>query len=125
MLGAVVVIGMLAAGQVPAGAVSTGGMRCGTRLVSLGDTQYDVQALCGPPDATLQHTEVRTVREHVQVPCADGSKGRCTAVVEKSVEVVIDEWIYDFGKRRFVQHLFFEQGRLVRVESGERGHKDQ
>ena len=41
-LGIAISIGMLAAGA--ASAANSGGMRCGTRLVSLGDTQYDVQA---------------------------------------------------------------------------------
>jgi hypothetical protein len=45
-------------------------------------------------------------------------------MVERAVEVAIEEWVYDFGTRRFLQHLTFEQGRLVRVESGERGHKN-
>jgi hypothetical protein len=98
-------------------------MRCGTRLVSIGDAQYDVRAMCGPPDATQQRTEFRTVRQPVRVPCADGRRGWCTALVENSIEVAVEEWIYDFGPRRFLQHLIFEQGRLVHVETGDRGHK--
>jgi hypothetical protein len=122
MIGAAILIGTLTAAA--ASAASTGGMRCGTRLVSVGDTQYEVQALCGPPDASQQRTEFRTVRHPVRVPCADGRKAWCTAFVEDAIEVAVEEWIYDFGTRRFLQHLTFEQGRLVKVESGERGHKD-
>ena len=58
------------------------------------------------------------------MPCADGRRAWCSALVEDTVEVPIEEWIYDFGPRRFLQHLLFEQGRLVHVETGERGHKD-
>jgi hypothetical protein len=121
ILGATVVLGMVVVG--PASAGSTGGLRCGTRLVSLGDTQYEVQALCGPPDATQQQTEYRTVRRPIRVPCGDTRRAWCRAEAEDTVEVAIEEWIYDFGPRRFLQHLFFEQGRLVRVETGDRGHK--
>lgn len=32
--------------------------------------------------------------------------------LEQTVEVAIDEWTYDFGPHRFVQHLTFEQGKL-------------
>jgi hypothetical protein len=39
------------------------------------------------------------------------------------VEIVIDEWTYDFGPQKFVQHLIFEQGRLVFVVAGHRGQK--
>ncbi len=121
-LGVAISIGVLTAGA--ASAANSGGLRCGTRLVSLGDTQYDVQALCGPPDARQQRTEVRTVRQPVRVPCAGERAAWCTALVERSIEVAVEEWLYDFGPRRFVQHLLFEQGRLVHVESGERGYKN-
>lgn len=121
ILGASLLISLLVASA--ASAVSTGGLRCGTRLVSLGDTQYEVQAICGPPDSRQQRTEVRTVQHQVRVPCADGRRGWCAARVENAIEVAVEEWLYDFGPRRFVQHLIFEQGRLVHVESGERGHK--
>jgi Protein of unknown function (DUF2845) len=121
-VGTAILIGTLTAGA--ASAANTGGMRCGTRLVSVGDTQYEVRATCGPPDASQQRTETRTVRHQVRVPCADGRKAWCTTMVESAIEVSVEEWVYDFGTRRFLQHLTFEQGRLVRVESGERGHKD-
>jgi hypothetical protein len=121
ILGASITIGMLVAST--AAVAGTGGLRCGTRLVSLGDTQYDVQALCGPPDARQQRTEIRTVRHPVRVACSTERGGWCTTYAERSIEVAIEEWLYDFGPRRFVQHLLFEQGRLVDVESGERGYK--
>jgi hypothetical protein len=121
MVGVAISIGMLTAG---AASAANGGMRCGTRLVSVGDTQYEVRATCGPPDASQQRTEIRTVGRQVRVPCADRRKAWCTAVVESAIEVAVEEWVYDFGTQRFLQHLTFEQGRLVSVESGERGHKD-
>ena len=43
---------------------------------------------------------------------------------EYTVEVTIDEWTYDFGSNRFLQFLKFEQGRLVRLQSGSYGQKD-
>jgi hypothetical protein len=69
--------------------------------------------------------EYRTVRRHVSGSCRDGSsKVHCGAVEERTVEVIIDEWVYDFGSNRFVQHVLFEHGTLVRVISGSYGHKD-
>jgi hypothetical protein len=44
-------------------------------------------------------------------------------VVEDYVVVVVDEWIYDFGPRRFLQYLTFEGGQLVAVRSGPYGNK--
>jgi hypothetical protein len=48
---------------------------------------------------------------------------RCTAFVEDTIQVPLDEWTYDFGPDRLVQYLTFEQGLLVRISSGGYGHK--
>jgi hypothetical protein len=44
-------------------------------------------------------------------------KKLCYAVVEETFSVVVDEWIYDFGRNRFVHYVVFEHGRLVSVSS--------
>jgi hypothetical protein len=49
---------------------------------------------------------------------------RCGTETEQTTEVLIDEWVYDFGKNRFIEYLSFEQGKLVRVSHGSYGHKD-
>jgi hypothetical protein len=106
--------------------VCTGGearadsLSCKGRIVSSGDSTYQVRAVCGAPDATQQRVQTRTIRRRVSVPCA---RGRCSAVVEDTVDVVIEQWTYDFGRRRFIQYLTFEDGSLVRVESGSYGYK--
>jgi hypothetical protein len=45
-------------------------------------------------------------------------------VIEETVEVIVDEWTYDFGKNRFIRYLTFEQGKLVRITAGRYGRKD-
>jgi hypothetical protein len=97
------------------------GLRCGSKLVSAGDSSGEVRSLCGAPDNVAQHTERRTVRQARSVPCAAGV---CVVMVEDTVEVPVEEWTYDFGPHRFLQFLRFEQGRLVRVTSGGYGHKE-
>lgn len=97
-------------------------LRCGDRLASTGASLYDVKSICGAPDDMMHRTEYRTVRARVGGPCAPGV--RCGSVVEHTVEISIDEWTYDFGRRRFVQHLTFEQGELIAVRDGNYGHKD-
>jgi hypothetical protein len=44
-------------------------------------------------------------------------------VVDHAIEVTVEEWVYDFGPRRFMQYLTFEGGQLVAVRSGSYGHK--
>ena len=98
------------------------GLRCGNRLVQPGDSAYDVKTLCGPPDDIQQRVEHRFVRHWVTRECA-APGGRCAVWVDGIVDVVIDEWTYDFGPQRFLQYLTFESGRLVLVTSGGYGHK--
>lgn len=101
-------------------------IRCGHKLASKGDSLYEVRAVCGEPDASDRRMEVRTIRRRVSGPCFKDDEGRtrCGRVEERSVEVVIDEWTYDFGKRRFLHYVTFEDGRLVQVRTGSYGYKD-
>jgi hypothetical protein len=104
-------------------------MRCGNRLVSSGDSPYEVAQTCGDPDASEHRVEYHTVRYRVPAACPVGNGaplpplGGCHVIVEKTVPVVIDEWTYDFGKNRFVQRVRFEQGQLVKVSSAGYGYK--
>jgi hypothetical protein len=69
-------------------------MRCGQRVIAVGETMYDVQTKCGEPTQRIQR--------------GGGSKGRWAN---------IEEWTYDFGSKRFVRVLTFNNGRLVYVET--------
>lgn len=93
------------------------GMRCGGRLVSKGDSTYEVKSRCGAPQEATRRVETRTERRRVRAPCAPGEV-RCERVQEVTVDVVIDEWTYDFGPQRFVHYLSFVDGKLGRVETG-------
>jgi hypothetical protein len=95
-----------------AAAARADSLRCGSKLVTSGDTLYDVKVRCGEPAFAMRRTEVRSV-----------SGWGPGASATRSVEVVIDEWTYDFGPQKFVQHLIFEQGLLVFVVPGHRGQR--
>jgi hypothetical protein len=116
------VCGLAAASVWLGGKASAEVLSCKDRLVKLGSSQYDVTALCGPPDGMQQRTELRPVRRQVRVPCA---AGLCTTVIEDAIEVPVEEWVYDFGTQRFLQYLTFEGGTLIRVKAGGYGHKEQ
>jgi hypothetical protein len=100
------------------------GMRCGSRIVSEGDTLYDVRSVCGEPVASSQRVEYRTIRQHIPGPCVPQSgQMRCGHFEERTIEVVIDEWTYDLGSNKFIRYLTFEQGRLRDVQTGRYGNK--
>lgn len=96
------------------------GMRCGTKLVSDGDTLYDVHTRCGDPKFKTRRMEQRTIRDWVSTPCVN-SGSQCGRMVERTVEVQVDEWTYDFGSTQFVRYVTFENGRLLRVDTGSYG----
>ena len=99
-------------------------MRCGTKLVSSGDSLLQVQDRCGAPDAAAQRTELRIVRSWISVPCYKESNViRCGQWVEQAVTIVIDDWTYDFGSSNLIRFLTFEQGKLQRVATGGYGNK--
>lgn len=97
-------------------------MSCRNRIASTGDTLYRVRAICGEPDQATRRVEFRTIRR--RGPCfVHGGKRVCKPDIEHTVEVVIDEWLYDFGRNQFIRYLTFEQGRLIRIDTGSYGHK--
>jgi hypothetical protein len=87
------------------------GMRCGTRLVHEGDPTYRVRQLCGDPVSVARRVEFRSIR----VPIGVNPNGPGYSYANRTIEVQVDEWIYDFGPQKFVRRLVFEQDRLVRT----------
>ena len=99
-------------------------LRCGNKLVLVGDSMHDVKAKCGEPDDATHRTEIRTVTHEVSEPCENPQHhARCTRSVESSIDIAIDEWTYDFGPDRFVEKLKFENGTLVEIADGGYGTK--
>ena len=82
--------------------------RCGKRLVLVGDSTFEVRRKCGEPVSLEQRIVYRVVSEQ-----------SLDDTLEESVviPVVIDEWIYNFGPKRFMQKLSFEDGILRGIES--------
>ncbi len=96
-------------------------LSCNYRIVASGDSSYTVRELCGEPDAVEQYVVRRKVKTKESYNC---NKGTCYRDRPGVAEITIDRWTYDFGRRRFIQYLTFEQGSLVRVEAGSYGFKD-
>ncbi|HKY40951.1 MAG TPA: DUF2845 domain-containing protein [Polyangiaceae bacterium] len=99
-------------------------LACNNRIISSGDSRYEVRTVCGEPDDAVQRVAYRTTGGRVAGPCTrEDGKQRCGQSREEVIEVVIDEWVYDFGRNRFIEYLTFEQGRLLSVRTGSYGHK--
>lgn len=99
--------------------VADSGFRCGSRLVDQGDHMFEVRNKCGEPDAVTTRVAKRTVKQKVRRTFADGLSEDVTE--EREVEVLLDEWVYDLGDRRFVRYVAFENDRVVDIVTGRRG----
>ena len=77
---------------------------CDQRLVAVGDHALQVRERCGEPASVSARTETRT-----ELAGTRGSAFRGSAF---SVTVAIEVWVYDFGPRRFMEELTFENGIL-------------
>ena len=97
---------MVAGGTASAAESNT--LRCGKRLVSMGDNKAEVLIKCGEPawkDAWSDQliTNVNTV---------------------DALRVSIDRerWVYNFGHHSFLRFLLFENGRLIKITTGDYGY---
>lgn len=86
-------------------------MRCDNRLVVDGDAPARVRSLCGDPADATHRVVSRSVTVHRRL-----SNG---TIVSESVmvSVEVEVWVYDFGPRRLMRELTFEDGRLVRIRT--------
>ena len=92
---------------------ATYALRCGSRLVLVGDHSTEVLRLCGEPESVKEWVVTRTHRSNRSRPYGPSS-------VESTV--LIEEWLYNFGRQRFMQLLRFENGRLKKISSLSYGH---
>lgn len=88
-------------------------LRCGNRLVELGDYKSDVLALCGEPESIETRTKV--VGSTLHHP-------RRTLDIQQFEEIQVEEWVYNFGSSRLQQYLRFENGELKEIKDLRRGH---
>lgn len=104
----------LAAALLWAGGAGADSFRCGTRLVTDGDSIDKVQALCGAPDS-IQRREVmqRPVRWY---------RGRPYYTTYEPVPIPIEYWTYNLGPNKLMRRLTFEDGLLVDVETLNHGY---
>lgn len=105
-----------------------GSMRCGAKLVSTGDTKYQVMAKCGAPVYKEVRYEKRIRRDFYRDLFRERDLLRYERernlyreplLVEELVE--IEEWTYNLGPASFIRYLIFENGRLADIITGDYG----
>jgi hypothetical protein len=98
------------------------GLRCGTRLITVGDTKPEVIARCGAPDYTEKWEDERIMRDFRHSFNYENFDqwGREPFLVK--VPVKYERWYYNFGPTQLIYYLKFRNGKLVRITTGNRGY---
>jgi hypothetical protein len=93
-------------------------LRCKSKLLSEGDPQGKVLKYCGEPGATLVRSVYRAgfPRARFRVGTTESrlsSESELLIADRAYEEVVVEEWTYNFGPRRLMRRIRFENG-LIR-----------
>lgn len=82
--------------------------KCGTAVVSSGDTRDQVSAKCGNPSNIERSTAF--------VPSVAWVNGVPVSAGNTLIEVPVELWLYNFGPAQLMRRVRFESGRVVAIE---------
>ena len=99
-------------------------LRCGHSLVESGDYRANVYDKCGEPDSVESHMERRSSANQANIIQFNSNGGQQIPnnalnygqSYYADTEVLIEEWVYDFGRERLRKLLRFENGRLIQIQ---------
>jgi hypothetical protein len=83
------------------------GVRCGSRIFTVGDSSAEMGDTCGPPAQISRFT-------------VDGVTGSVRAGVraqDSSGETLVEIWTFNFGPSQLMQRVRIENGVVVKIES--------
>ena len=98
--------------------------RCGNRIVAKDMHQAEVRRPCGAP-TTVRH--IGRALRNINVPIRSRLDGWSTGYFPGytfTQEVVVTEYVYNFGPRKLMRRLIFEGGVLVSIESLGYGYRE-
>lgn len=87
-------------------------MRCGSNLVTQGDTKTDVIMLCGNPGQIEKLEMYKVIHQYHSIGIT-GVGRRVDVVVPSTIEL----WTYNLGLHRLMRKLYFKDGRLKKIET--------
>ena len=86
-------------------------MSCQRRVVSNGDSQARVLQYCGTPETKTERVIQNS--SSVLVPVLGGG----FVVQSQAVSVVQERWVYNFGPRRLMREVTFQDGVVVQIRT--------
>lgn len=109
---------------------SAAGLRCGVRLITIGDYKDRVLSECGEPDQVQvweeervygfrHHPQYYGVYDNYEYVHPNGGAGQPYRIRKL---VIVEEWTYNHGPSRFLDHLRLENGVVTNITSGDYGY---
>lgn len=106
-------------------------LRCGVRLITVGDYKDRILSECGEPDHVQVWEEERVygfrnhplyygVYDNYESVHPDERSGDTAYRIRKLV--IVEEWTYNHGPTRFLDHLRLENGIVRSIASGDYGY---
>ena len=92
-------------------------LRCQNRLVSIGADKSEILEKCGDP-YDVRHWEEDHNSYISQI--YDYQKDRYQAPKSIKGPILMERWTYNFGPNKFIRYLDFENGKLIRIETGDK-----
>jgi hypothetical protein len=99
-------------------AIADNSLRCSNRIVSVGATPAEVTDKCGEPVYVEQWEEGS---ESYISQFFDYETERYTAPRLIKAPLRMERWTYDFGTNKFIRYLTFQNGQLIKIETGDKG----
>ncbi|MBU5638174.1 DUF2845 domain-containing protein [Geomonas sp. Red69] len=84
-------------------------VRCKGGIVSVGDSAGEVLAKCGQPATTSQSSK-KVVQKEQSGP------------TRSITNIIVDNWIFNFGPNEFQYQLELQDGRVSRIQSLDYGY---
>jgi len=111
---------------VPAQAMA---MRCGTHIITRGDTQAKVLRYCGEPTQTSSRYITRGARHSALIRQPGATGDISLTSVERvdyylSEEVLVEDWVFNFGPNKLMRRVIFENGEVVEVDTLDYGYHE-
>jgi len=94
--------------------------RCGGDIISIGARKTEVLRKCGEPSSIETWEAVRYKSSLGSRPVLPDEDLARPFLVKELVN--IEEWEYNQGPGKFIRYLRFENGRLIRITTGDYGY---
>ena len=92
--------------------------RCGSKIVRDGMHEQQVIAICGEPTTKRKiGYAVRAFDFRIFRPHGSDVYHRHPSFGTLATDVIVTEWVYNFGPRKLMRRLVFEGGVLVTIET--------